>query len=105
MSRNPNVDLLEALLENFLGIPHLLPILGSIFDVQAHADQAVFIDRALLQPVSLDDNCIGAGCTQSRDKFVVRFDELLIFDCPAVIVEEGQQDFEPDHSRPLLHHR
>ena len=90
MRRNPNVDLLESLLQDFFDVAHLLPILSRVAEIEPHSDQAIFVNRALVEPVSADNHGIGAGRAETRDKFVVCLNELLIFDCPAVIVEQGQ---------------
>ena len=100
MRRNPNVELLESLLEHFLDVPHLLPILGRVFHVEAHANQAVFVNRALIEPMAADGHGVGARRAESGNKLIVRFDELVVFDRPTVIVEQRQQDFEPDRLQP-----
>jgi hypothetical protein len=48
----------------------------------------------------MDDHSILTGCAERGHKLIVGLGELLVFNRPAVIVQQRKQNFEPDHWQP-----
>src|SRR5436190_2209388 len=77
MRRDPNVDLVKSLFKNFLDIPHLLPILGNVGEIEPHSNQAIVADSALIEPVAADNYCISTRSAKGSDTFIIRCEILF----------------------------
>lgn len=50
MSRDPNVDLFESRFQSFFQLSHAIPFFGTIFDINANAQQLIGIYGGLILP-------------------------------------------------------
>src|SRR5437870_4126567 len=68
---DPDVDLVETRLQDFLRGTHGLPVFRLVLDVEAHPDQLVLVESALIQPTTPDDDRVGAGGAEKLHQFVI----------------------------------
>jgi hypothetical protein len=100
MCGDPDVQLVEASLEGFLEIAHSLPVLRAILEVKARPQKLILVQRALLEPEPSNRHRIRTHGAEATDELIVRLDELLSLDWTSIVIEQREQDFEPDHGRP-----
>lgn len=105
MSGDPNIHLLKPRFQGFLEIAHGLPVLRGVLEVKTHANQLVLVQRTLIKPPPTHHDCVGTRRSKVLDQFIVGLEELFLLDRATVVIEQREQDFEPDHERPSLRRR
>ncbi len=87
MSGDPDVKLVESLLQSFLEVAHCLPVFRRVVEIEANAHKLIAVLRALVHPLTAHDNRICARGSELLNKVVVRLDELFSLDRLPVVIE------------------
>ena len=99
MGGDPDVQLFKPWLQRLFDFTHGLPILRGIVHTDAHADELILVNRALVQPAPARHDRSGACDAKPLSQHVVRLKEHLPLNGPAVVMKQREKDFEPDAER------